>query len=162
VTATVAYLVLAHEANEQLFRLTNALLADKRSRVYLHLDAKLFDVGWTEFHGDPRLVVLLNRVEVNWNDYSVVEATLALLHRALTDSTNERFVLLSGSCFPLMPIGTLNNDILKSIAPMISVCGRIDASLTQDEAPEHDVVAKLRLYDRTVLTIKNHTGPIRH
>lgn len=153
-TGTAAYLVLAHEANDQLWRLTNALLADARSRVYLHLDAKLLDIGWTEHHGDPRLVVLPRRIAVNWGGYSVVEATQLLLRRALMDSSNEQFALLSGSCFPLMSTGELNDAVLALNAPAISVWGKIDAALSEGEGLGRFVVTKFHPHDRAILTPK--------
>lgn len=153
-TGTVAYLVLAHEANEQLFRLINALLADKRSRVYLHLDAKLLDLGWTEVFGDPRLVVLPSRLGVNWGGYSVVKATLLLLRRALADSPNRQFVLLSGACFPLLPTSHLNDRILTLNRPLVSVWGKIDPALHQGEGLGRYVVTKFHPHDRAILTPK--------
>ena len=153
-TGTVAYLVLAHEANEQLFRLTNALLADKRSRVYLHLDAKLLDVGWVEVFGDPRLIVLSGRLGVNWGGYSVVKATLLLLRRALADVSNEQFALLSGSCFPLMPTDQINDRVLGLSTPLISLWGKIDPALNRGEGLGRYVVTKFHPHDRDILTPK--------
>jgi hypothetical protein len=150
----VAYLVLAHAADEQLRLLTNELLADPRSRVYLHLDAKVFDLDWVEVYGTQRLVVLPNRKMVNWGGYSVVEASILLLQAAVSDLSNQRFVLLSGSCFPLKPISEINDDILALTRPSLAIWGRIDSGLKQGEGLGRYVVTKFYPHDNRFLSPK--------
>jgi len=154
ISGQVAYLVLAHAADEQLRLLTNALLADPRSRVYLHLDRKLLDLGWVGSCAGPRLVVLSDRATVNWGGYSVVDATLRLLKSALSDESNQRFVLLSGACFPLKPVREINDDICALTSPLIAVWGRFDPMLKQGEGLGRYVVTKFHPHDNRFLTPK--------
>ena len=94
---TVAYLIMAHEADAQLALLISTLLADERSRLYLHLDAKAGDLGAAAHLAADRLTVLDDRLVVNWGGYSIVAATQRLLARALREPPTTHFVLLSGS-----------------------------------------------------------------
>jgi hypothetical protein len=147
----VAYLVLAHAADEQLRLLTNELLSDRRSKVYLHLDAKVFDLGWIEVYGSPRLVLLSDRRGINWAGYSIVDVTLRLLQTALLESSNKRFVLLSGACFPLKPQREINEYITSITSPWISIWGRIDSTLKHGESMGRYVVTKFYPYDNRFL-----------
>lgn len=107
----IAYLVLAHRNTEQLRLLIATLAGDPRSQIYLHMDCrKTPSPDLPEFAGRLRIVP---RMRVNWAGYTMIEATLRLLRTALADHENERFVLLSGSCFPLWPI-TRINDLIQS------------------------------------------------
>ena len=151
-SGTVAYLVLAHAADEQLQLLTGALLADCRSRVYLHLDAKVFDLDWIEHQTDPRFALLTDRRVLNWGGYSIVEATMRLLRSALSETTNQRFVLLSGTCFPLDPITGINDRILGLTAPLIALWGRIDPALRHGIGLGRYVVTKFHPHDNPFLS----------
>jgi hypothetical protein len=148
---TVAYLILAHAADEQLRLLTNALLADGRSRVYLHLDAKVLDLNWIEGHTGPRFVLIADRRSLNWGGYSIVEATLRLLRSALSDAANQRFVLLSGTCFPLKTVHEINESILALTMPLMALWGRIDPSLKHGTGLGRYVVTKFHPHDNPFL-----------
>ncbi|WP_158805806.1 beta-1,6-N-acetylglucosaminyltransferase [Acidisoma sp. L85] len=154
VPGRVAYLILAHAADEQLRLLTNQLLADPRSTVYLHLDAKVSNLGWIGVYGASRLVVLPNRKVVNWGGYSIVDATILLLERALLDKNNQRFVLLSGSCFPLKPVQEINDAVCMLELPSIALWGRVDPMLKQGEGLGRYVVTKFHPHDNRFLTPK--------
>ncbi|MBW4022113.1 MAG: beta-1,6-N-acetylglucosaminyltransferase [Proteobacteria bacterium] len=146
-SGTVAYLVLAHAADEQLRLLTDELLAEGRSRVYLHLDAKVLDLKWLDSHARSRLFLIADRRALNWGGYSIVEATLRLLRVALSEAGNQRFVLLSGSCFPLRTVGEINDDLIGRTTPLIALWGRIDPSLKHGEGLGRHVVTKFHPYD---------------
>jgi hypothetical protein len=47
------------------------------------------------------------RRAIYWGDFSVVEATLTLLNTARTAGCFDRYVLLSGECYPTKPIAAL-------------------------------------------------------
>jgi hypothetical protein len=160
---TVAYLILAHAADEQLRVLTNALLSDRRSRVYLHLDAKVLDLNWIESMICPRFVLIEERTALNWGGYSIVEATLRLLRTALSDPTNRRFVLLSGSCFPLRAVHEVNDSIRTLPMPQVALWGRIDPSLKHGVGLGRHVVTKFHPYDNRFLAppVRAESRPAR-
>jgi hypothetical protein len=150
-TDTVAYIILAHAADEQLRLLTDALLADCRSRVYLHLDAKVLDLNWIEHYTCPRFVLIADRRVLNWGGYSIVEATLRLLQSALSEGSNQRFVLLSGSCFPLRATRGINDIILGLTMPLVALWGQIDPYLKHAVGLGRHVVTKFHPHDNRFL-----------
>ncbi len=123
------------------------LLLDDRSRIYVHIDAKVEDLGWLAHRAEPRLTVLDNRIIVNWGGYSVVKATLLLLDYAFRDDQNLRFVLLSGACFPIQPPQAVNDNILAQQTPVVSIWGKIDASLKANEGFGRYTVTKYHPLD---------------
>ena len=143
----IAYLIMAHAVNEELDLLVRTLLLDDRSRIYVHIDAKVKDLGWLAHRAEPRLTVLDNRIIVNWGGYSVVKATLLLLDYAFRDDQNLRFVLLSGACFPIQPPQAVNDNILAQQTPVVSIWGKIDASLKANEGFGRYTVTKYHPLD---------------
>lgn len=109
----VAYMILAHQNNNQLQKLISTLLIDKRSNIYLHLDIKagVIDLDYSHDFLDGR-ITLVPRISVSWGGISVVEATQNLINAAMNDVSNSIFVLLSGSCFPLRNAEATNDDLL--------------------------------------------------
>ncbi|NHO16889.1 hypothetical protein GOB76_09945 [Acetobacter peroxydans] len=153
--STIAYLVMAHAINDQLKLLIDSLLSDPRARLYIHIDAKVTDIGRLPADAD-QVKVLTDRTIVNWGGFSVVEATLALLNVALLDKENERFVLLSGSCFPLRDPVTVGDAILAQDKPSFAVWGRIDPSLAENENLGRYVVTKYHPFDIQKINPKNN------
>ena len=96
----IAYLVLAHNTPNHLKRLCEALSSDA-SRVFVHWD-KRAGQGLPFECDEARVTFLKDRIPVYWGDFTQVEAQLKLL-KAAYDSPEgfDRFVLLSGSDFPL-------------------------------------------------------------
>ena len=96
----VAHLILAHDAPERLGRLTAALDLEK-SHSFIHIDSKSSISPFRAAVGD-RATFLEKRTAVYWGHYSTIEATLQLIRHALDDARGfDRFVLLSGACYPL-------------------------------------------------------------
>lgn len=152
--STIAYLIMAHEVNDELKLLIESLLSDQRARLYVHIDAKLTDLGWLSQDID-KVEVLRNRKIVNWGGFSVVEATLLLLKAALLDKENERFVLLSGSCFPLRDPLAVGTAILQQNKPSLAVWGQIDPALAENENLGRYVVTKYHPFDIKLTNPKN-------
>jgi hypothetical protein len=101
----IAFLVLAHEDPVQLRRLCQVLGGFV---VFIHIDAK--SKGFSEFNQRPiqNVRVLEQSLPIYWGDFSIVEATLELLRTALGDVNRfDRFVLLSGACYPVKPLKAL-------------------------------------------------------
>jgi len=97
--ASLAYLILAHADASQLRRLVLAL-NHKAAFFYIHIDLKS-DIR--PFHDALRHftnVCFVERTDVRWLAFSMVEATLTLL-RASHPNRHTYYTLLSGSDYPL-------------------------------------------------------------
>jgi hypothetical protein len=96
--ANHAFLILAHEDSAMLGRLVRRIAP--LGPVYVHVDAKT-DISQWRCEELP-CTVLSTRVPVYWGDWSIVEATTMLLEDALSDPSNTRFTLLSGTHYPII------------------------------------------------------------
>ena len=94
-----AYLILAHNEFGILERLLKSL-DDSRNDIYIHYDAKVSDLPKIEID-KARLIVLSDRVDVSWGDYSVFEAELNLFKEAAKNGPYQYYHLLSGVDMPL-------------------------------------------------------------
>lgn len=150
----VGYLILAHENNKKLHLLIETLLLDPRSVIFIHMDAKTKNYI-EDSQYDSRVNFIHNRISVNWGGFSVVEATISLLKIALKNIFIQRFVLISGGCFPIQSPSAINNKLLKSEENMVSIWGKIDPSLKSAEGLGRFVVSKFHPYDIKILNPKN-------
>lgn len=98
----IAFLIAAHNDIEHLRKLVSTL---QNHDVFIHWDAKsgvqpqIDNVTFTE-----------RRISVFWAGFSQVDATIELIQTALKkDIMYDKYVLLSGSCFPIKPIHELEN-----------------------------------------------------
>jgi hypothetical protein len=101
-SSRIAFLVAAHGEPALLARLVRALRAPW-AQVFVHIDAKA-DIGafLHELSDIPDVTLIRERVAVHWGGWSQVEASLHLIAAALEhDPPFARFVLLSGTCYPL-------------------------------------------------------------
>ena len=110
-----AYLILAHDAFDQLERLAARLLKDgPDDALFIHVDRKSRippDFLRTVPEGvRSRIHVLTRRVPVRWAHHSQCRATLALLDAALPGPF-DYFHLLSGRDWPLVPRERIDADI---------------------------------------------------
>lgn len=97
-----AYIVLAHNNPRHLRRLLTSL-ASLDSSCFVHIDKKS-TIDLRKLSSDT-VYFLHNRIEVHWGDFSIVEATLALIERALRDPRRfDRITLLSGSDYPIRSV----------------------------------------------------------
>lgn len=97
---SVAYLVLAHENPRHFARLLSAL-ASPTAAFFVHIDKKS-QVEFTHDLSADTVRFSTHRSRVHWGDFSMVEATLALLSEALRDPRHfDRLVLLSGTDYPI-------------------------------------------------------------
>jgi Core-2/I-Branching enzyme len=104
---TVACIVLAHRAPEQLALLISAL-HHRHVRVYVHLDRRIPSDPFSEAldAAGPNDVVPLPRRDARWGGIVIVDATLTGLARGVADGC-DYFFLLSGQDFPLRPMGDI-------------------------------------------------------
>ena len=99
----IAYLILAHDNPKQFHRLINAL-SSPSSACFVHIDKK---VNIREFatNTDSSINFLKDRKKVYRGHFSHVEAELLMIKQALDHpNTYDRFVLLSGTDYPLRSI----------------------------------------------------------
>lgn len=113
-TGAVAYLVLAYHKPEQLFRLLERLRrGSPRAPILLHFDAKypLPDQSRLSALGTE---LVEPRIDVQWGDYSLVQAILAGLSQLLNRRSWEYVQLLSGQDYPLRPLPEIEAALLGS------------------------------------------------
>jgi hypothetical protein len=106
----IAFLILAHQDAPQLERLCHAL---EGQSIFVHVDGKATEFPLDRVAEIPGTIVLSRRTPVHWGDFSMVEATLSLLEEAKLHGTFNRFVLLSGSCYPVKPLDVLEAAFAK-------------------------------------------------
>jgi hypothetical protein len=100
----IAFLILAHDDPSHLERLCCAL---RPHSVFIHVDRKSVDFPFDRFVEQPGVSFIKPSIKVHWGDFSIVEATLALIERARSAGPFDRYVLLSGSCYPVKPMEAL-------------------------------------------------------
>jgi hypothetical protein len=95
---STAFIILAHSDPIQLERLVQSLPSE--SPKLLHLDRKSRSLaGFSTSAKNTELVA--PNLETYWGAFSLVEASLRALKVGLSSTSAQRFVLLSGQCYPL-------------------------------------------------------------
>jgi hypothetical protein len=100
----IAFLILAHQDPTHLERLCRALQGQS---TFVHVDSRAADFPLSRIARIPGVSVIHPCRPVYWGDFSMVEATLSLLSQARQSGTFDRFVLLSGSCYPVKPLASV-------------------------------------------------------
>jgi hypothetical protein len=101
----IAFLILAHGDAELLLQTCDRL---KDHVVFIHVDAKAADFPIHRFDNIMHVTVIKQRHVIHWAGYGMVEATLSLMRAALaTGEVLGKYVLLSGTCYPIKPILSL-------------------------------------------------------
>jgi hypothetical protein len=127
-TSRIAFLVMAHTEPAHLARLVRALAAPW-AHVFVHIDAKAdIDAFLPGLSGLSDVTLLHDRVAVHWGGWSQVEASLRLIGAAFAhDPPFVRFVLLSGTCYPLRSNAALRDFLIADDIERISV-GRMPSA----------------------------------
>jgi hypothetical protein len=126
-----AFLILAHEDVNMLRRLVDRVSV--LGPVFVHVDSKS-KISIRQCDGLPCEFVN-ERIPVFWGDWSMVEATAALLEKALTDPSITRFTLLSGSHYPIIS----NQEIsLKARESRNIIAARIAPNMPDGSRPENE------------------------
>lgn len=99
----LAFLLVAHQDPAQLERLCGRLAGHA---IFVHIDGRAKDFPVERIAALPG-VVMVPRIPVYWGDFSVIEATLTSLRTAQAQGPFDRYVLLSGACYPARPIPEL-------------------------------------------------------
>jgi Core-2/I-Branching enzyme len=107
--SSVAAVVLAHDDPAMVRRLIAAL---DGVDIFLHCDSKAPAglVREITAGAGPR-VRLVPRHRTAWASWSLVEAELAGLQTALEHSAAEHLIVLSGSCYPLVSVAELQDEL---------------------------------------------------
>ena len=100
----IAFLILAHSDPSHLERLCCAL---RPHSVFIHVDRKSVDFPFDKFVEQPGVSLIKPSIKIHWGDFSMIEATLALIERARSAGPFDRYVLLSGSCYPVKSMAAL-------------------------------------------------------
>lgn len=96
----IAYLIISYRNPLHLYRLIHKIISDSSS-CFIHIDKKSNIEEFIQLEHD-KVHFSKNRIPVYWGTYSQIEAPLILLQQALEHTdTYDRFVLLSGSDYPL-------------------------------------------------------------
>jgi hypothetical protein len=105
----LAAVVLAHDDAPKVRRLLAALAGVD---VFLHCDRKTGDeVLRAMVEGAGPSVRLVPRVSTRLYSWSLVDAELAGLRRALADSRAEHIIVASGACYPLVSVAELEDEL---------------------------------------------------
>jgi hypothetical protein len=106
---SVAYVVLAHRAPDQVSRLAGRL-CEEGDRVFLHIDrradARPFEAALAATAGG-RVRLARRRFRSRWGGVALLDATLATVEQALQEASFSHVCLLSGDSYPLVPGATL-------------------------------------------------------
>lgn len=108
-----AYIIIAHKYPSQLHRLVSAL-TDESSTFFIHLDKKANIAAFQRLIGGSR-VHWVERVEANWGEFGLVEATLnALKAVRASGRVFDRILLLSGQDYPIKSNDTIDEFLRQS------------------------------------------------
>jgi Core-2/I-Branching enzyme len=109
--ASVAAVVLAHQSPPQVRRLISAL---EGFDVFLHCDARTDDAVFEGMMlGAAPHVRAVERRRTTLASWSLVDAELTALRAALEHSDAAHVVVLSSSCYPLVPAAELRDEIAR-------------------------------------------------
>lgn len=99
-----AVLILAHKNPEMLIPLVGYFKRD--CMVYIHFDAACpFPASvQSALQGYPQVKGIYQQYRVHWGGFSVLEAELFLLRKALSDSQADFYHLISGQDYPIKPL----------------------------------------------------------
>lgn len=103
-----AYLIISHSSYDILCKLICAL-DDSRNDIYIHIDKKANFDGTTLHSEKSRLIILSNRLDARWGDYSLVKVELMLFEGAYNNGPYGYYHLISGVDFPLKSQNFIHN-----------------------------------------------------
>lgn len=154
----IAFMVLCHDQPDLIGALAKRLQHASCTTV-VHVDKRAPVAAFqqaVEPDGDVAFVPDGQRVAVHWAGYSMVEATLAAIRHTLTVAPQtQRFVLLSGSDYPVHPVDVIV-DRLSGTDEFI----RVDRELDPNGDDWFDTCAnRIYLGDCSALNPRSLAGP---
>jgi hypothetical protein len=109
-SAVVAYLLLTHKDPDQVMALADRIhRLSPTSHVVVHHDRKADTLPWDG--APPHWAHLVERVEVEWGDWSIVEATLRMFRFAHEELNAAWFVVISGEHWPVVSLESWERDL---------------------------------------------------
>ena len=101
----VAAVILAHADPAQVARIIRVL---SPIPVFVHCDRRTPDhVFHAMLEGAPDQVRVVNRRRTTLSSWSLVAAELDGIHKALNETHAEHIIVMSGSCYPIVPTDEL-------------------------------------------------------
>lgn len=96
-----AYLIIAHKCDEVFYTLLH-MLDNERNDIFIHMDKKNKQFDPKELQLEKsRIYFPQKRIKVEWGGYSLIEAELLLLHKAVSIDSYLYYHLLSGEDLPI-------------------------------------------------------------
>jgi hypothetical protein len=100
-----AILILAHTAPDHVFQL--ASLLKKRFEIYIHFDRKCPLSAEQIHHMEESGIHWYQEISVHWGSWSIVEATLLLMNKAMENPQISHVHVISGQDWPTVNIDSL-------------------------------------------------------
>jgi len=97
-------MILAHDDASHLERLCHAL---RPHSIFVHVDKKAEGFPSGRIAELPGVTVIKPSINVYWADFSMCEATLLALETAKKAGPFDRYVWLSGGCYPVKPMSEM-------------------------------------------------------
>ena len=105
------YGVLCHKNSKVLKKMIDILSVN--NKIYLHIDLKSNINDFNEYINNHNVFFIKNRIDVNWGEFSLVEATLSILNETKTDKF-DYINIISGDCLPLKSNKAISEFFLKN------------------------------------------------
>jgi len=96
----ITYIILAHDAPEQLEALVRRL-NHANIFFYIHIDLNVEIYDFKKNLRMPNVFFIEDRLRCAWGDFSIVEATLNCIRKIIGDNREGHTVLLSGQDYPI-------------------------------------------------------------
>jgi hypothetical protein len=125
----IAYLILAHNDQEHLFRLVNVLRF--HGDIYIHVDKKSNIDSFIKLDVYENVYFVKNRVSVTWSGISMIDAQNELINQMLQCKEKYgRCVFLSGSCYPIKNLNEVTRYFCNAEKQLIKY-------IDMRESPDH-------------------------
>jgi hypothetical protein len=105
----IAYLILAHAQPAMLKELVAALHKPKEA-IFVHVDKKTDSIPFERLLSG-KCTFLEQRENVSWGNFSIIQATLNLLHAAAAGGQFDYYCLLSGCDYPIKPVRVFESHL---------------------------------------------------
>jgi hypothetical protein len=107
------YLILAHKAPAQLKRQIEAL-QDEKVTFYIHIDLKSDLNEFKNLERIPNLILIKERVDCIWGDFSTTIAILHLIKNVIKNHGNGFCILMSGNDYPIKSKIAINSFLIEN------------------------------------------------
>lgn len=104
----IAFVLLAHQHPEQIFRLIESLRGE--DQFFIHIDKRaeaVFDQAQRLFRGNANVRFIADRHRCYWGNFNIVNATLECLKVVCEEEKYDYVVLISGQDYPLKPLSEI-------------------------------------------------------